>query len=652
RTSAALCTAPLPSFALTTDESSARPPLMAAVTDATPRELVLYDLANGAIRWRKPIEAETRPVILHDVVITSVGGVVLGLDLRDGRERLRVKLSRPSLFGAAQAGQRVFLTMATPASHEAAAATTLAAFDLERGALAWTRDFDDGVGAPQLAGGHVLALLAHRDLLVLDANDGRTTSCSRLPASADWLRVNASGAFVGGSSVRSAASTANDATTTKPPASLPGPPLAFEPDDVSVPGARSAHGRVAWLVQPGSAESGSYFAFYRALFAFDAAGALRWARLLPSDVVRALPNPAGLALVLDDGAMLQLDAASGAGSEVGTLGLRVASAELSGAPPAARTTTLPAVTLDLALTQLASDPDTRLLPARLLAVDALAAQPEAHATCELLQVYQARGAPEELRKRVAERLRARSSGAQCLLDALHTHADYLAETRAPALEAIVPALVAQHEAHALPLLVDHLFDPQTPSPQLTPIVDAIAALGGNDAHEPLARFVALYHADSALGETSEPVQHARRALEPHTRREMPTPKVEPSATAPAAIAPEDGRATTSTTALPTATTKPIAKAEEAQRPRRVAQVAPPEPFWALSKSLAKSWLVPPGVAPWWQDENPLYLSVEPAPAATNEPPAMPTSAKPASTPEPAPATDAGTNDWWVPATQP
>jgi hypothetical protein len=80
------------------------------------------------------------------------------------------------------------------------------------------------------------------------------------------------------------------------------------------------------------------------------------------------------------------------------------------------------------------------------------------------------------------------------------------------LAAIVPGLIAAREARAVPRLVDRLFDPETRLDELEGLVDAIAELGDESASQPLARFLAMYHADSALAAQPAPLVAAARAL--------------------------------------------------------------------------------------------------------------------------------------------
>jgi hypothetical protein len=102
-----------------------------------------------------------------------------------------------------------------------------------------------------------------------------------------------------------------------------------------------------------------------------------------------------------------------------------------------------------------------------------------------------------------------------LVDALLEDYDFLDGRPSPPLAAIVPGLVANHETRAVPRLVDRLFDPDTEPDELTLIVNALATLAGAEANPALAKFLALYHADSSLADDPSALIAAAQALSTH-----------------------------------------------------------------------------------------------------------------------------------------
>jgi hypothetical protein len=171
--------------------------------------------------------------------------------------------------------------------------------------------------------------------------------------------------------------------------------------------------------------------------------------------------------------------------------------------------------LRTALTALALDTDARLLPGRKLAASAIAALPEPIATQDLLHLYTQPGTPAELQKHVAAELAKRKVGSEYLVDALLEDYDFLDARPSPPLAAIVPGLITNHETRAVPRLVDRLFDPDTEPDELTLVVNALATLAGAEANPALAKFLALYHADSSLADAPGSLIAAAQALSAH-----------------------------------------------------------------------------------------------------------------------------------------
>lgn len=640
-------------------EPAPTPPrrLLAAVTEAKPRELLVYDLDERRVLWRRPLDADHRPELLGDLVVTTAGGLALGFDATSGAPRLRMPLPKPQLVAAARQGTRVFLVTRAEASGDETTSSSLTALDLEQGRVAWSRELREACSGLQLAQGQVLTLIAHRDLLAFDAVSGEETGCTRLAKpgrSADWLRMTDTGLLYGSRNVHAL----QGEGTLELPAPAPAAPTLHSADDFEVSASRSAHGRVALLASlradgahgPRLAGDTVFFVFYRALVGYAGDGALRFVRVFDADVARAEPSPFGLDVVLESGVLWHVEN-DGSARSVGTLGARVGSASLpAGAPPVASAEPPTAAEpLERALTELALDPDTRLLPVRELAVDALSAMSEPRATCDLLEVHRARTSPASLRARSAERLRTRSIGLDCLVSALDQHADFLSGTPAPALAAIVPALVAQREARAVPALVEHLFDPATDAADLPLLVDALAALGGTGAREPLAQFLALYRNDSALADQPETLRLLARVLGPESS--------DGAAEASAAIQPLVPATVASPPAVHDATArKPLAATSLADErafpkltaPRHLPRTPPADegaPFWSLSKQRASANAPAPTSPPWWLDQNPLFLSVEPPPAAAHRAPA-PTPTDPSLVPaDHAPEKE---DAWWTP----
>ena len=750
------------------------PPLVAYFSDAPANELAVYDVQRAALRFRVKAALQSRPQILSDLVVaTDAKNRLLGFDLGTGALRFSVPLQRPSWLGALQVGRLVIFTTTSLSFRPGERGSTLTAIDARSGGRVWQREVPYALSRPVVWGDRIFLISDHADVWALEARSGADAGCARLGKEpVDWLLADAAGLVIGASEARriSGAATGDETKLSLPIAQLPGRPALQGSNYDVVPAARSAHGRVALIARfapeagalPLLAEQRYYFVFYRDVFAYRADGALLWAQLLDSDVVRASASGSALSLLAEDGSLQQLDAQTGAERVRVRLPGHIASADLylpSVNLPAAASAGRP---LRSALSEIALDPDARLLPAREVAVAALAGLDEAAASQDLLQIYAQSSTPPALRARIAALLPARRSGTEYLVDALLESYDFLDDRSSPPLAAIVPALVSAGERRAVPRLVERLFDPDTALADLVGLVEAIAQLGDAGASEPLARFLALYHADSSLADDPRALLSAARVLsareDPNSRALMqriarapstlpalraglaelapePLPPTAAEASAPPPAATEQelperlsdeavqrafaGRAEelrvctlaelarnpslralrlslvvrndgsyTGLSVLPqrpelTACLKEklvglrfpafrsgrrLTSYTIAVRPDApsAAEFAGGErvPFWKSAEQRAGASAKIPKMPPWWQDQNPLYVSVDEAPKAVarephkSEPAAPHTPSKqgpPA--PKPAPAApvneDKGPEDaWWLPVQSP
>jgi len=162
---------------------------------------------------------------------------------------------------------------------------------------------------------------------------------------------------------------------------------------------------------------------------------------------------------------------------------------------AARSPSVATLNLREQLAMAARDPDARLVPVRLLAVQLLSEMPDAAATGDLVALCEDDRTTVAVRKVACKLLRGRTVGGEHVLRALQRHASFLANTTAPPVGALAKAASAQKEQRATALLIAHLRDPNTPSEGLPETVQALGELGATDAVEPLRAFLRLYHAD-------------------------------------------------------------------------------------------------------------------------------------------------------------
>jgi hypothetical protein len=584
----------------TSGEASAPAGIVAALSEPAQNgsaELFVLELGSQRLLWKKSVRANARPQVLETVVVTSSGEELVAFDLATGAERFRTPLGHPQWIGAAQSGDTVVITTGTASWDPKQRGSSLIAVEARSGSERWRRDVPYSLSAPVARAGRALVVSDHADLWTLDLTSGEDTGCGAIGGNTvEWVDAAPAGLLFGAAEARQLGADAKEVEGSFELArhDLPGRPFIRGSSYLPVPAARSAHGRVAAIAPLRTSDQGPalagdmfYFVFYRDVFGFHADGTLAWAQLVDADIARAQAFGGGLWLVTEAGVLLQLDAASGEPKNAQSLGAKIASADIragaltpaASAAPAAPTASAqpepprsagdrqstatvarPSVPepprsagdrqstatvarpnvpepprsagdrqstgtvarasvpeapppsaadvtnlerpdiarLQASLRRVADDTDARLLPARMLAVDELARLDSASATGDLLAIYAAPNTPSGIRERIAKRMRERTVGGEYLVAALEQHRDFLEQRPAPPLRAIVPGLVTQHETRAVPGLVDQLFDPNTPVSDLGMLVSAIDALSGDAGREPLRRFFSMYRADSSL----------------------------------------------------------------------------------------------------------------------------------------------------------
>ena len=219
----------------------------------------------------------------------------------------------------------------------------------------------------------------------------------------------------------------------------------------------------------------------------------------------------GMFYLEEDGGIMFLDAEDGAYAQVGTLDGKPDSAsfdtgtfkpDASGEPKK----------LMWGLRDLVFDIDTQVLPLRKYALKLMADLPDEDVTMDLLEVLRSSYVPKAMRDQAALMLRGREGGVEFLKDALQYHADYLGEMSAPPVGAIASSLANANEKSALPLLLNHLRDHETPAADLVELTEAILVLGDVSALPDLERFLVMYHADSCLSTNIDVLVNVAEAI--------------------------------------------------------------------------------------------------------------------------------------------
>ena len=503
-------------------------PLAVVTTHAEPRAVAAYSLVDGSTLWTHPVDAMTRPEILGDVVLTSTRDVVLALDLTDGHELWRADLASLAYVGATRSDATLIYAASVGAGGGSARAGRVRAVDARTGLERWAFEVSGVLGQPAAAGGLVFAPWDRQNIAILDATTGLEQA--RLRTTDDvlaWVESSPAGVFYGSGGIyhfdsASASGTKSGSTYHGPfLTDAPRDPMLFDDGFFPKPGTRSARGRIRLYASPApSTDAGPlaiegdtvFFVYYRYVFATDLDGRIRWARSLPQDVVNAQVLQTGLLTAGERGDMRVLDLATGTyrfqqdlGTEFDSVALDARGLTLSAAGEEAPD-------LRTALTEIAGDPDNRLVPARAWAIQRLAALPEPEITRDLLDLYAQRAMPAALRDAITTALSGRTSGAEFLVAALHQHYDFLDGTEPPPLALIVPGLIEAERHDAVTGLVDQMNDPSTPLEVLPLVVRAVVSLGDASVVPALQSFLHLYRADSTFTEHPEAIAVAAEGI--------------------------------------------------------------------------------------------------------------------------------------------
>jgi len=371
-------------------------PLAIATTNDEPRRVVAMDPSNGETLWAHEIDAQTRPEILGDLVLTSDRTQLVALDLSTGAQRWTARMGDLAYVGASRDGNTVFWAATVGALGGARRVGHLVALDARSGSELWRHEVQGVFGRPASSGGMVLVPWERQNIAVLDETTGR--ELARLRSTDDviaWIFDDPTGIYYGHRGIyrltqQSVSGTRTGSTHIDTPfGDLPRDPDIYDDGFLPKPGTRSARGRIRVYFSPAPtgdpnvvaiAGDTYYFVYYRYVFAYGLDGAMRWARIVEQDIIGAQALDEGLFTVGEQGQMHVLDRASGLDRWSGGSSMELAAVDLDVAGFAGGAATGEAQPLRQALTAVALDPDNRLVPARAYAVEALAAMPE---TCSI-----------------------------------------------------------------------------------------------------------------------------------------------------------------------------------------------------------------------------------------------------------------------------
>jgi outer membrane protein assembly factor BamB len=496
--------------------------LMAAVRLGTPPHLVVYDVDQQKALWDRELAAiGSRPQILEELVVCVADGRVMAFDVATGVDRWAYQLPDGWTYrGAAVDEGRVYLAAGKGRLGSTQRRQGLVvALGAAQGNRLWRHRVPFLLASPAAAGGMVFVPWDGQNVTALRGEDG--VEIARLRTLDDVIHfatARPEGLFYGAGGLyrltpASVAGRREQAVFYDPPLKeVPGAPE-FELNGYELPALSNRKIRFYWRAEPSQEQDGAitftdnklYWLYFRFVFAFDATtGELAWTFRFPEDVEAAQVVPGGLYLIGRHGSLSFVGASSG-GVEWNRdleLPLRSASLSLAAQAPTPRESATPG-TVRQGLQEVIFDPDNRLLPVRNFALRQLTEIDDPAVTEDLLEIISRKEIPEPLRLAAAEALRGRRTGASYLLDALAVHYDYLTLSAPAPLDVVAQSLTQMGAREALPALVAHLQDHETPISYLPALATAIVQLGQGAALGPLRDFLVRYHRDSAFAQQPE-----------------------------------------------------------------------------------------------------------------------------------------------------
>jgi outer membrane protein assembly factor BamB len=521
--------------------NSAGKPLAVLLTEGDPRTIRAYDLASGQPLWSISPPVQSELTVQGDLLIFQSGQTVVGHGLLDGKQRWSIDIETGwEYFGAAASGDTAVVVIGV-GGQEAGAYGFGRLYGIKAGSggRKWIVPSGGGLlGTPAIHGGLVFVPWDRQKVAVLREDDG--TEVARIRAedfTINYVEAGPAGAYYGSNATpgnlatllrldtkAAAGSKAGSSLWVPSLEPVPGDP-GFLRDGFSRPvGARSAAEKIRFhwkaAADPGQpvvmADNAYYLHYWKFIIAFDSlTSRVRWTYNSPKDIESVDAVAGGVIGVDTDGRMFFVDAASGKETWSQETGFKVLTGVFDAnglRPPGGGGAAADPL---IGLKELLWDKDNRMLPIRSYAAFLMADIPVPEVTRDLLAIYSDAMIPKALRDTVVQALKKRTSGAQYLVDALHMRFDFLEQTQAPPMGVVAPALVNMGERTAVPGLLSHLMNHETPVQDLREIAAAIKALGDPSVTGTLSQFIVLYHADSSFIGNEDALAMAAEAMLTH-----------------------------------------------------------------------------------------------------------------------------------------
>lgn len=512
------------------DRVSAPQPFVGTVAvgvSSEPSRLFGFDVNERKVLWEVPAQVDTAPLLAGPRVVTQEGSRVVGRDTRTGRSVFSLDAGDLHLNGADGDDRRTVITLSGGGGTFARGRVVFLVAD----AVAWERPVSSQVGVPALAGGTVVVPWSSQFITGLDTVTGEELARIRIRDGViSHAIASPAGVAVGsqyGYAVLDRSLGAGKFQAGRhleaPTRELPGRPLflrdAYDPEPALAAHSARHRIRLDWApaIEPNAAgltDDLVYLTFYRFVFALAAPDySLRWVYTHDADIVGATAAQGGLSFADDKGGFGYLAAGSGQALWRSATNRTTSTVTLPPlATPAGSGAPLDASSIRQQLAAAVGDPDSRLVPIRVLALDMLAQDPSTEATAELLALCDQRKGAPMVRRRACDSLQNRATGGDLVRQTLERHFGYLEGTTAPPVGALAEAAAARGDRDVLPMLLEHLKDPHTAGGDLARLIEAIASLGQQAAVEPISTFLLMYHADPIDEAMVEALEASVKAL--------------------------------------------------------------------------------------------------------------------------------------------
>ncbi|MDJ0766589.1 MAG: PQQ-binding-like beta-propeller repeat protein [Myxococcota bacterium] len=527
-------------------ENTEQTPIAVMVVEAAPRALVGWDLKKRREIWKisSPISSEV--TLGGDLVIFQSGNAVAAHDIASGELVFTYPIEEGWDYHGADVGNaHVAISVGVGGRDIGTYANgRLILLSAKTGSVLWELGSGGGLlGSPVIRGDVVFVPWDRQKIVAIDASNGEEICRLRaVDFTINHLEANSYGVFYGSLATEKTVSALyrldeNAATGTREGSTMMVPGLDPVPGDpgfsrdtfAKAEAGRSADEKIRFHWQAARSAPGSiamangqfYLHYWRYIIAFDAAtNQVLWTYRSTEDIESMKALDGGVIGVDSNGRVFFLFAKNGAPAWHQETGQKVLTAvfDTGTFKPSNRPTKKPDPLVGLK--EMIWDKDNRMLPIRAYVAFLIAAIDRPEVTRDLLQIYGDASMPRGLRDAAVRALERRKKGAKYLIDSLKTRYDYLENTTAPPMNVVAPALVNMKERSAVPGLLAHLMDHETPPKNLVHIAAAIHYLGDPSVVGVLKQFVTRYHADSSLMDHEDALAIASEAILKFDNRQM------------------------------------------------------------------------------------------------------------------------------------